>query len=88
MYRVGHAGVYTKTTGTGGVASVGNTGGFFMNLNAGSSANGTSKAGYLDPTEALMTAGLGKIDYSKRIRFAMGGMMNLASTNSVIRMVF
>ena len=88
MYRVGHAGVYTKTTGTGGVASVSNTGGFFWHLNAGSSASGTSKAGYYDPTEALMTAGLGKIDYSKRIRFAMGGMMYLASTNSVIRMVF
>ena len=88
MYRVGLAGSYTKTTGTGGVASIGNTGGFNMNLNAGSSASGTSKAGYFDPTAALMTASAGKIDYSKRIRFSMGGMMYLNSTNSVIRMVF
>ena len=88
MYRVGLAGTYTKTTGTGGVAVFGNIGGFHINLNAGTSASGTSKVGFYDPTEALMTAGLGKIDYSKRIRFAIGGMMNLASTNSVIRMVF
>jgi hypothetical protein len=59
-----------------------------MNINAGSAANGTSKIGYFDPTAALMTASAGKIDYSKRIRFSMGGMMYMASTNSVIRMVF
>ena len=35
-----------------------------------------------------MTASLGKIDYSKRIRFSIGGMMGMASTNSVIRIVF
>lgn len=87
-FRVGHAGSYTKVTGTGGVASLGNTGGFNINLNAGSSASGTSKIGYYDPTAALMTASAGKIDYSKRIRFSIGGMMYLASTNSVIRMVF
>lgn len=88
MYRVGLAGSYTKTTGAAGVASVGNTGGFNINVNAGSAANGTSKVGYFDPTAALMTASAGKIDYSKRIRFSMGGMMYMASTNSVIRMVF
>jgi hypothetical protein len=88
MYRVGLAGSYTKTVGAAGVATLGNTGGFNMNLNAGSAANGTSKIGYFDPTAALMTASAGKIDYSKRIRFSMGGMMYLASTNSVIRMVF
>jgi hypothetical protein len=70
------------------VASLGNTGGFNMNLNAGSAANGTSKIGYFDPTAALMTASAGKIDYSKRIRFSIGGMMYLGSTNSVIRIVF
>jgi len=86
--RVGHAGVYTKTTGTGGTAAVANTAGLFMTINAGSAANGTSKVGYLDPTVAQMTAGLGLIDYSKRIRFSIGGMMGMASTNSVIRIVF
>jgi hypothetical protein len=86
--RVGHAGVYTKTTGTGGSAAVANTAGFFMTINAGSGASGTSKVGYLDPTVAQMTAGLGLIDYSKRIRFSIGGMMGMASTNSVIRIVF
>ena len=88
MYRLGLAGSYTKVTGTGGVASISNTGGFHINLNAGSSASGTSKVGYYDPTAALMTSSAGKIDYSKRIRFSIGGMMYLASTNSVIRMVF
>jgi hypothetical protein len=86
--RVGHSGVYTKTTGTAGSAAVGNTAGLFMTINAGSAANGTSKAGYFDPTVAQMTAGLGLIDYSKRIRFSIGGMMGMASTNSVIRIVF
>jgi len=86
--RVGHAGVYTKTTGTGGTAAVANTAGLFMTINAGSAANGTSKVGYLDPTSALMTASAGIIDYSKRIRFSIGGMMYMASTNSVIRVVF
>lgn len=88
MYRVGLAGSYTKVTGAGGVASIGNSGGFNINLNAGTAANGTSKIGYFDPTAAFMTASAGKIDYSKRIRFSIGGMMYLASTNSVIRMVF
>ena len=87
-FRVGHSGSYTKTTGAGGTASLGNTGGFNINLNAGTAANGTSKVGYLDPTVAQMTASLGKIDYSKRIRFSIGGMMGMASTNSVIRIVF
>jgi hypothetical protein len=86
--RVGHAGIYTKTTGTAGSAAVANTAGLFMTINAGSAANGTSKVGYLDPTVAQMTAGLGLIDYSKRIRFSIGGMMGMASTNSVIRIVF
>jgi len=88
MYRAGLAGSYTKTIGTAGVATLASTGGFHMNINAGSAANGTSKIGYFDPTAALMTASAGKIDYSKRIRFSIGGMMYLASTNSVIRMVF
>jgi len=87
-FRVGHSGAYTKTTGAGGTASLGNTGGFNINLNAGTAASGTSKIGYLDPTVAQMTAGLGLIDYSKRIRFSIGGMMGMASTNSVIRIVF
>jgi hypothetical protein len=86
--RVGHSGVYTKTTGTGGAAAVGNTAGLFMTINAGSAANGTSKVGYFDPTSASMTANAGIIDYSKRIRFSIGGMMGMASTNSVIRIVF
>ena len=86
--RVGHAGVYTKTTGAGGTAAVANTAGLFMTIAAGTAASGTSKVGYLDPTVAQMTAGLGLIDYSKRIRFSIGGMMGMASTNSVIRIVF
>jgi hypothetical protein len=88
MYRVGLAGSYTRTTGAGGTASIANTGGFNINLNAGSAANGTSKIGYFDPTAALATASANKIDYSKRIRFSIGGMMYMASTNSVIRIVF
>jgi len=87
-FRVGHAGSYTKSTGAGGFAAIGNTGGFNFTISAGTAASGTSKIGYLDPTSALMTASAGKIDYSKRIRFSIGGMMNLASTNSVIRIVF
>ena len=86
--RVGHSGVYTKTAGAGGSAAVGNTAGLFMTINAGTAASGTSKAGYFDPTSALMTANAGIIDYSKRIRFSIGGMMGMASTNSVIRIVF
>jgi hypothetical protein len=88
MYRVGLAGSYTRTTGAGGTASIANTGGFNINLNAGSAANGTSKIGYFDPTAAFATASANKIDYSKRIRFSIGGMMYMASTNSVIRIVF
>jgi hypothetical protein len=87
-FRVGHAGSYTKSTGAGGSGALGNTGGFNMTINAGTAASGTSKIGYYDPTAALMTASAGKIDYSKRIRFSIGGMMYLASTNSVIRIVF
>jgi hypothetical protein len=87
-FRVGHAGSYTKSTGAGGFAAIGNTGGFNFTISAGTAASGTSKIGYNDPTAALMTASAGKIDYSKRIRFSIGGMMNLASTNSVIRIVF
>ena len=88
VFRVGHSGLYTRTTGAGGAASVGNIGGFNINLSAGTAANGTSKIGYFDPTVAKMSASLGKIDYSKRIRFSIGGMMGMASTNSVIRIVF
>lgn len=88
MFRVGHSGSYSKTVGAGGTASIGNTGGFNINLHAGSAAGGTSKVGYFDPTAALMTASAGKIDYSKRIRFSIGGMMYIGSTNSVIRIVF
>ena len=87
-FRVGFGGLYTKATGTGAAGAVGNTGGFNITINAGSSASGTSKIGYYDPTAALMTASAGKIDYSKRIRFSIGGMMYLNSTNSVIRIVF
>ena len=88
VFRVGHAGSYTRTTGAGGSAAIGNTGGFNITINAGTAASGTSKIGYFDPTVAQMTASLGKIDYSKRIRFSIGGMMGMASTNSVIRIVF
>ena len=88
VFRVGHSGSYTRTTGAGGSAAFGNTGGFNITINAGTAASGTSKVGYLDPTVAQMTASLGKIDYSKRIRFSIGGMMGMASTNSVIRIVF
>ena len=87
-FRVGHSGSYTKSTGAGGSVALGNTGGFNITINAGTAASGTSKIGYFDPTAALMTASAGKIDYSKRIRFSIGGMMYLASTNSVIRIVF
>ena len=87
-FRVGHSGSYTKSTGAGGSGALGNTGGFNITINAGTAASGTSKIGYFDPTAALMTASAGKIDYSKRIRFSIGGMMYLASTNSVIRIVF
>ena len=87
-FRVGQAGSYTKTTGAGGSAALGNTGGFNITINAGTAASGTSKIGYFDPTVAQMTASLGKIDYSRRIRFSIGGMMGMASTNSVIRIVF
>jgi hypothetical protein len=86
--RVGHAGVYTKATGTGASGAVANTAGLFMSIDAGSSASGTGKVGYFDPTSASMTANAGIIDYSKRIRFSIGGMMGMASTNSVIRIVF
>ena len=88
VFRAGHSGLYTKTTGAGGSGSVGNTGGFNITINAGTAASGTSKIGYFDPTVAQMTASLGKIDYSRRIRFSIGGMMGMASTNSVIRIVF
>ena len=87
-FRVGHAGSYFKSAGTGATATGGNTLGFNLSINAGSAAGGTAKVGYFDPTQALMTAGLGKIDYAKRIRFSIGGMMYMASTNSVIRIVF
>jgi hypothetical protein len=87
-FRVGHAGSYTKSTGAGGFAAIGNTGGFNFTINAGTAASGTSKIGYLDPTVAQMTASLGLIDYSRRIRFSIGGMMGMASTNSVNRIVF
>ena len=86
--RVGPAGVYTKTTGAGGQAAVANTAGLLMIINAGTAASGTSKVGYFDPTVSQMTASLGKIDYSRRIRFSIGGQMGMASTNSVIRIVF
>jgi hypothetical protein len=88
QFRVGAAGSYTRTSGAGSLAAIGNTGGFNIILNAGTSAAGNGKIGYFDPTVAQMTASLGKIDYSKRIRFSIGGMMNLNSTNSVIRIVF
>ena len=88
VFRAGHSGSYTKTTGAGGFGTLGNTGGFNMSISAGTAASGTSKIGYFDPTVAQMTASLGKIDYSKRIRFSIGGMMGMASTNSVIRIVF
>jgi len=86
--RAGVAGSYFKNTGVGSSASGANTIGFGFNINAGSAAAGTAKVGYYDPTAALMTASAGKIDYSKRIRFSIGGMMYIGSTNSVIRIVF
>lgn len=89
QFRVGHSGLYSLASGAAALASVGFTGGGFnINMNAGSSAAGNSKVGYFDPTVAQMTASLGKIDYSRRIRFSIGGMMNLNSTNSAIRIVF
>ena len=88
LYRVGHSGFYSKTVGAGGTGTISNTAGLFININAGTAAAGTSKVGYYDPTAALMTASAGKIDYSKRIRFAIGGMMYIGSTNSVVRIVF
>jgi hypothetical protein len=87
-FRVGQAGSYTKSTGAGGFAAIGNSGGFNINMGAGTAASGTSKIGYFDPTSAYMTASAGIIDYSKRIRFSIGGMMYIGSTNSVIRIVF
>lgn len=88
MFRVGHSGTYSRTSGAGAAGAVGNTGGFNITINAGSAAAGNGKVGYFDPTAALMTASAGKIDYSKRIRFSIGGMMYMASTNSAIRIVF
>jgi len=87
-FRVGHAGSYFKSTGVGATATGGNTLGFNLSINAGSAAAGTAKVGYFDPTAALITASAGKIDYAKRIRFSIGGMMYMGSTNSVIRIVF
>jgi hypothetical protein len=87
-FRVGNAGSYFKSAGVGATATGGNTLGFNLSINAGSAAAGTAKVGYFDPTAALMTASAGKIDYSKRIRFSIGGMMYIGSTNSVIRIVF
>ena len=88
QYRVGIAGSYTRTNGAGAIGTLANTGGFHANINAGSAISGNGKIGYFDPTAALMTASAGKIDYSKRIRFGIGGMMFIGSTNSVIRIVF
>jgi len=87
-FRAGMAGSYFKNTGVGSAAAGSNTIGFNLSINAGSAAAGTAKVGYFDPTAALMTASAGKIDYSKRIRFSIGGMMYIGSTNSVIRIVF
>jgi len=88
LYRIGHAGSFTRTTGAGGSAAFGNTGGFNFLLDAGSAAAGNSKVGYFNPVQAQMQAGGGVNDYSKIIRFSIGGMMRINSTNSVIRIVF
>lgn len=87
--RVGFSGNYTRSSGTGPTAAGSFSGGSFtINLNAGSSAAGHGKAGWYDPVGLTLSSGSSTIDYSKRIRFALHGMMYMASTNSKIRIVF
>jgi hypothetical protein len=88
LYRIGHSGSYTRTSGTGTSAALGNTGGFNFVLDAGSAASGNAKIGYFNPVQAQMQAGGGVNDYSKKIVFSIGGMMRINSTNSVLRIVF
>ena len=88
LFKAGISGAYFRSTGTGASASGGNTVGFSVSLNAGTVAASNGKFGYFDPTSSSITSGGSTIDYSKRIRFAMGGMMYIGSTNSVIRIVF
>lgn len=87
--RVGFSGNYTRSSGTGPTAAASFSGGSFtINLNAGSSSAGHGKVGWYDPVGTTLSAGSGTIDYSRRIRFALHGMMYMASTNSKIRVVF
>lgn len=87
--RVGFSGNYTRSSGTGPTATASFSGGSFsINLNAGSSSAGHGKVGFYDPVGTTLGGGASTIDYSKRIRFALHGMMYMASTNSKIRIVF
>lgn len=86
--RVGFSGNYTRSSGTGPTAAASFSGGSFtINLNAGSSSAGHGKVGWYDPVGTTLSAGSSTIDYSKRIRFALHGMMHMKSTNSKIRIV-
>lgn len=87
--RVGFSGNYTRSSGTSPVAAGSFSGGSFtINLNAGTSSAGHGKIGWYDPVGTTLSAGSSTIDYSKRIRFALSGMMFMKSTNSKIRIVF
>lgn len=87
--RVGFSGAYTRASGTGAVASAAFSGGSWaLNLGAGTAAAGNGKTGWFDPIEEFLAGGASTIDYSRKIRFAISGMMYMASTNSKIRIVF
>ena len=87
--RIGFSGNYTRSSGTSPVAAGSFSGGSFtINLNAGTAAPGHGKIGWYDPVGTTLSSGSSTIDYSKKIRFALSGMMFIKSTNSKIRIVF
>jgi hypothetical protein len=87
--RVGFGGMYALASGTGTTNDASQAqGSFNLNMRSGTSAAGYVKQGYYDPLETDFQYGASTIDYSKRIRFAIQGMMYLASTNCRIRFVF
>jgi hypothetical protein len=87
--RLGFGGNYTRTSGAGSTGSAAFSGGSFsLNLAAGTAAGGHGKSGWYDPLETFIQGGASTIDYSKRIRFSISGVMYMASTNSKIRIVF
>jgi hypothetical protein len=87
--RVGFSSNYSRSSGAGGYASASFGGGSFaINIGSGSAIASHGKVGWYDPLEEYLQGGASTIDYSKRIRFAISGMMYMASTNSKIRIVF